>query len=45
MSHLFNRFLSWLYIRRLYGSRCPGFAEHCPCCQQWQLHDEIFGED
>lgn len=42
LSRHFDHFLSWLYTRRLYGQRCPDFAEHCPCCEAWQAHDEIF---
>lgn len=40
----FDRFLSWLYIRRLYGPRCPDYGEYCPACQQWREHDEVFND-
>ena len=38
----FDRLLSWFYIRRLWGTRCPDFDAECACCQKWKEHDEIF---
>ena len=38
-----DRLLSWLYITRLWGSRCLGYDEKCWCCQKWHEHDELFG--
>jgi hypothetical protein len=40
--NIFEHFLSWLYTRQMYGPRCSDFAEHCPCCEAWQQHDDIF---
>lgn len=40
----FDHFISWLYITRLYGPRCPDFGEYCPCCNAWQEHDDLFNE-
>ncbi len=36
---LFDRVLSWLYTYRLFGSRCPDYAEGCACCEAWNVHD------
>lgn len=33
--------VSWHYIRRLWGPRCPGHPD-CPVCEQWREHDELF---
>ncbi len=24
-----------------WGERCPDYAEDCPCCQMWAMHDRI----
>jgi len=37
----FDRFLSWLYIRRLWGPRCSDYQEGCACCEHWKEHDEV----
>ncbi len=39
---LSDRLLSWLYIRRMYGSRCPDYSVECFCCEAWYEHDELF---
>lgn len=41
---MFDHFLSWLYIRRLYGSRCETYCVECHCCKQWKFHDELFNK-
>lgn len=38
-----DQLVSWHYIYRLWGPRCRGFEEHCPVCQKWREHDELFG--
>lgn len=38
----FDRMISWIYVRRLYGSRCPDYDEWCWCCRQWKNHDDLF---
>lgn len=43
LRHLTDRFISWLYIRRLWGPRCDGFEPDCHVCRQWADHDELFG--
>lgn len=40
-----DRFISWLYIYRLWGSRCSDFDKDCPTCQHWKEHDECFNFD
>ena len=40
-----DQFISWLYIRKLWGPRCPDYQEGCPCCEKWKEHDEIFNDD
>lgn len=40
----FDRFLSWLYLRRLWGPRCPDYLQGCPGCEHWREHDETFNE-
>lgn len=42
MRDAIDRFISWLYIHRLYGPRCPDYAEGCPYCEKWREHDELF---
>lgn len=44
MKALFEHFLSWLYTRQMYGPRCPDYSEHCPGCQAWEKHDDIFND-
>jgi Uma2 family endonuclease len=41
---MFEHFLSWLYIRQLWGPRCDGFEPDCFVCQKWREHDEVFNE-
>ena len=38
----FDHFLSWLYITRLWGDRCPDYDELCACCEKWKEHDWLF---
>ena len=38
----FDHFVSWLYTYRLYGPRCPDYADSCPGCIAWVNHDELF---
>ena len=42
MRDLLDRWLSWLYTWRLFGSRCIDFDPHCHCCAAWASHDELF---
>jgi hypothetical protein len=42
MRDLLDRFISWLYIRRILGARCPDYCEGCYCCEAWREHDELF---
>lgn len=44
MANLIDRFVSWLYITRLWGPRCSDYEPECPCCEQWKAHDELFGD-
>lgn len=39
---LFDRFISWLYTYRLFGSRCRVYDRECACCEAWETHDMIF---
>lgn len=41
---MIDRFISWLYTRKLFGNRCYEFQEGCPVCEQWKLHDEMFAQ-
>lgn len=41
---MLDRIISWLYTRRIFGKRCPEFQEGCAVCEQWKLHDELFGD-
>jgi len=43
MRDLFDRLLSWLYVTRIYGVRCPDHDADCHCCKAWKEHDELFG--
>lgn len=40
---MLDRFISWLYIRRLWGPRCSEYDPDCPVCEHWREHDEVFG--
>jgi hypothetical protein len=42
---MIDRFISWLYIRRLYGPRCSEYESSCIVCEQWKHHDEMFGNE
>ncbi len=37
-----DRFISWLYTHRIFGSRCWIYDEECHCCKAWDFHDEMF---
>ncbi len=45
MNNLIDRFISWLYIRRIWGERCGDVEPECPCCKKWIEHDELFNEE
>lgn len=45
MSGLIDRFISWLYIRRIWGERCSEIEPECIVCKKWIEHDEIFNEE
>jgi len=38
----FDRLISWVYIHRLYGERCPDYDADCHCCKAWKEYDELF---
>jgi hypothetical protein len=40
---MFDRFVSWLYTKRIWGPRCSHFHPDCAVCGAWKLHDELFG--
>ena len=42
---MIDRFISWLYIRRMYGPRCSEYEPSCIVCEQWKHHDEMFGNE
>lgn len=29
------------FITKQFGDRCDTFGEGCPCCDLWQLYDEV----
>jgi len=39
-----DQFISWLYICRMWGTRCSTIDPSCGCCEKWIEHDEIFNE-
>jgi hypothetical protein len=41
---MFDRVISWLYTRKIWGPRCSEFEPECPCCDRWKQHDELFNE-
>ncbi|URC15532.1 hypothetical protein DB2_30 [Octadecabacter Antarctic DB virus 2] len=41
---MINRFISWLYITRMWGPRCPDFDEACCTCRAWESHDDTLNE-
>ena len=42
---MIDRLISWLYTRRLFGPRCSDYKSGCACCEAWEFHDELFGND
>lgn len=44
MMLIFDRLISWLYTRRIWGPRCTEYAPGCPCCDRWRQHDEMFND-
>lgn len=40
--NMLDHLLSWLYVRRIYGTRCPDYDADCYCCKAWREHDELF---
>ena len=41
---MIDRFISWLYTRRIWGQRCIDYDPGCPCCHAWELHDFLFND-
>jgi len=41
---MIDRFISWLYTRRIWGSRCIDYDPGCPCCEAWATHDWLMNE-
>lgn len=41
---LLDRFISWLYVRRIWGDRCSDYQPGCGCCEAWAAHDWLFNE-
>jgi hypothetical protein len=41
---MFDRFISWVYTRRIFGPRCADYEQGCPVCDAWNFHDDLFGE-
>ena len=39
-----DRIISWVYVWKIWGSRCSEIEEDCICCQKWMEHDETFNE-
>ncbi len=39
---LFDRLISWLYIRHIWGSRCLDYDPACETCKRWREHDWMF---
>jgi hypothetical protein len=40
----FDHLLSWLYIWKLWGSRCPSYQPGCQVCERWAEHDWCFND-
>lgn len=39
---MIDRFISWLYTRRIFGKRCVDYDPGCACCEAWATHDWLF---
>ncbi len=39
-----DRPISWLYTRWIFGARCPENFRGCVVCDQWVVHDDLWGE-
>ena len=39
---MIDRFISWLYIWKIWGSRCSEFEPTCIICKEWARHDWVF---
>ncbi len=42
MRVVFDRVVSWFYIRRIWGTRCSDYEPECHCCRRWAEHDWLF---
>jgi len=42
MRNIIERFISWYYIRAIWGNRCPDVEPECIVCAKWIEHDELF---
>ena len=41
---MLDRFISWIYTRKIFGPRCDEYSQGCPVCDAWKFHDDVFGE-
>jgi hypothetical protein len=41
---MIDKFISWLYTRKIFGVRCSDFEDGCCVCSAWETHDELFNE-
>ena len=44
MIGMIDRFISWVYTRKMWGQRCIDYDPGCPCCEAWATHDWLMNE-
>jgi hypothetical protein len=37
-----DKYISWLYVRLIWGKRCKDFELGCVICRKWAEHDYLF---
>lgn len=42
LNNLLDKFISWVYVTRIWGPRCHDVEPECIVCSKWIEHDELF---
>lgn len=37
-----DRVVTWMYVHRIYGPKCPDFNEDCHTCRMWKEYEERY---
>ena len=41
---MFDKVLSWVYTRKIWGIKCDEFEPECCVCKAWRTHEDLFDE-